>query len=88
MASRKLNHIRIEPAEGGAISETHFEAKRSGQGGGPSFDHESERVIHPTLEHLHAHVAKHMAPHFGEEEGEKKEPAKHEGKEDDAGYEY
>lgn len=68
--------ISFEPAEGGLVSETNMKYKRGGQGGGPDWDHETERAIHPTMEHAQEHLAEHMGQHFGAKKAVKEEPAK------------
>ena len=57
--------ISFEPAEGGLVSETHMKYKRGGQGGGPDYDHETERGIHSTMEDAQAHLEEHFGKHFG-----------------------
>jgi hypothetical protein len=68
----EVTGMRLEPLDkGGVVSHLETRVKRSGQGGGPDYDHDTERVGHPTLEHLQKHVAKHMGAFFdGDEEGE------------------
>lgn len=53
----ELLEVSYRPAKGGVVSETRTRTKRSGQGGGPDFDHESETGVHPSLEHAQAHMA-------------------------------
>lgn len=62
----KLEEVTFRPAKGGhSISSTRFKTQRGGQGGGPSFDYNSEETMHPTAEH----AAKHLAKVFHAESG-------------------
>jgi hypothetical protein len=66
-AKGEVQEVSFRPAEGGLVSETHTKFKRSGQGGGPDFDHERETAIHPTIEHAHDHLSAMLGHHFGTE---------------------
>lgn len=67
----KVVGIEFRPATGGMMSEMHKETPRSGQGGGPLTEHESEMTIHPSMEHAKAHLEKCMGHCFGAGDGKK-----------------
>ncbi len=72
--TKKLEEVTFRPAKGGhSISSTRFKTARGGQGGGPSFDYNSEETMHPTAEH----AAKHLAKVFHAEAGTDKEGAEY-----------
>jgi hypothetical protein len=76
MAKAKIAEIRLEPLDGksGVMSHVTHEAKRSGQGGGPLYDHDVEKRHHGSLDDLQRHVAKHLAGNFkGTDEQEEKD---------------
>lgn len=64
MKKPQLISIEVRPAKGGVISRTSMQTPRSGQGGGPMMDHNSEEMVHPTMEHMQAHMGKMMAGCF------------------------
>lgn len=68
---KELVSVEFRPAKGGMISRTNMKSPRGGQGGGPSYDHESEETVHPTMEHATAHMGKMMAGCFKGESKEK-----------------
>jgi hypothetical protein len=57
MKKPEMMGVRFEPAKGGAISHTETRTRRGGQGGGPDYDHEDDKMVHPTIEHAQAHLA-------------------------------
>lgn len=63
--------IEFKPAKGGMMSETRTRQQRSGQGGGPLMEHDSEMAIHPTMDHAKAHLEKCMGHCFGSSDSEK-----------------
>lgn len=67
MKKPEVTGIEFRPAQGGMMSETHTRTQRSGQGGGPLMEHESEMAIHPSMEHAKAHLEKCMGHCFGGE---------------------
>lgn len=60
MPKRELVEVNVRPAKNGYISEARLRTKRSGQGGGPDYDHETETAVHPNVKHAQAHLAKLM----------------------------
>jgi hypothetical protein len=61
---KELVSVELRPAKGGVISRTNMKTSRGGQGGGPSYDHNSEETVHPTMEHMQAHIGKMMGMAF------------------------
>lgn len=57
MPKRELVSVQFRPVKGGVISDTYTRTKRSGQGGGPSFDEEKDTAVHPNVKHAQAHLA-------------------------------
>lgn len=57
MPKRELVAVEFRPAKNGIISEARVRTKRSGQGGGPDYDHETETAVHPNAKHAQAHLA-------------------------------
>lgn len=80
MAKAKLREIRLEPVSdkgsSGVLAHTTHVTKRSGQGGGPLEDYDTERTHHPTMESLTAHIREHMGSMFGEDSETKTVEAK------------
>ena len=69
----ELVEVSYRPAKGGIVSETRTRTRRSGQGGGPDYDHETEQGVHPTTQHAQAHLKElfaHIVDHLPEEEAE------------------
>ena len=60
MPKRELIAVELRPAKNGFISEARTRTKRSGQGGGPEYDHETDIAVHPSIKHAQAHLAKLM----------------------------
>ena len=60
----ELMGVDFTPAKGGVISETRTRIKRGGMGGGPDFDHNSVKAVHPTLKHAQDHMASVMGKYF------------------------
>ena len=62
MPKRELVAVEFRPAspKGSLISEARMRTRRSGQGGGGDYDHESETTAHPNVKHAVAHLAKLM----------------------------
>lgn len=88
MASKhksEVHEMRLEPLDGqsGVISHTTHKLARGGQGGGPDYDYDTEKIHHPTLKHLTSHIAETMGQHFGKESAaEERNEAKAEGGEE------
>ncbi len=71
----EVSGMRFKPAENGLTSETEHRTARGGQGGGPSFDHHTETMIHPNMNHAVKHLKSTFAHIYGaqpEPEGEPK----------------
>jgi hypothetical protein len=62
--------IEFTPAKGGAISEARYQVNRGGQGGGPMYDYDTVRSIHPTKEDAAKCLTDTLMKHFGESEAE------------------
>lgn len=71
----KVHGIHFEAAEGGLVSHMEKRYARGGQGGGPSYDHETETTVHPTLEHAQEHLEEHLGHVFGKKKGKEKPKA-------------
>lgn len=69
----EIQSVNFEPAEGGLVSETRMKYKRGGQGGGPDYDYETERAIHPSIEHAAEHLREKLGHHFGAKKATKEE---------------
>ena len=69
----EIDGMTLRPASGGVVSETTTKTKRSGQGGGPSHEYETETAVHPSAEHLMGHIQKHMGDCFGDGHEESKD---------------
>jgi len=68
VAKKSMVHeIVLQPMDEktGVVSHTTYKTKRSGQGGGPDYDHESTSHAHPSMDHLIGHIKEHLGPHFG-----------------------
>jgi hypothetical protein len=61
----EILEVAFKPAKGGVVSETRTRTPRGGQGGGPSFEHDSEQGVHPTMEHAVAHLKSSLGHCFG-----------------------
>lgn len=62
--NRECVSVEFKPAKGGVVSESRFETKRGGQGGGPMMDYDHETAVHPTEESAHEHLGKMLGQHF------------------------
>jgi hypothetical protein len=62
----EVTEVGFRPAKGGVVSETRRRFKRSGQGGGPDFDHETETAVHATPESAAAHLKTVLGHAFAE----------------------
>lgn len=57
MAKKTVDGLHFHVMDGGGLmSEKHTTTQRSGQGGGPGYDHDTEKHIHPTMEHAKQHL--------------------------------
>ena len=52
----RVHRISFERAKGGLVSSAEHRTYRGGQGGGPEYDYDEEKTVHPTMEHAKAHL--------------------------------